>query len=103
MPSISVQSSSDDDKICIDRKTFKRLFSIVCSSTDILANARHREVFLDSLDTYLSEPTELDGDDCFRASLLLDAYYEYVPASLDQLGSLLDEAFELMREIRNND
>lgn len=100
MPSISVTSSSDDGKICIDRKTFMRLLGLVCHSCDLLVNARHREVFLDFLDTYLSEATELDDAACFRASLLLDAYYEYVSPSLSMLDDNLQELFNLMREIK---
>ncbi|MCC3530430.1 MAG: hypothetical protein JGK21_20525 [Microcoleus sp. PH2017_22_RUC_O_B] len=84
------------DKIVIDRETFKRVFSLVCRSVDTLANVRHREIFLDSLNNYLTESTELDDSDCFRGSLLLDAYYEYVPASLALLEDNLQEAFELI-------
>jgi hypothetical protein len=89
------------DKIVIDRETFKRAFSLLCRSIDTLANVRHREVFLESLDKHLLESAELDDSDCFRATLLLDAYYEYVPASLALLGDNLQEAFELMRGVRN--
>jgi hypothetical protein len=64
---------------------------------DELANARHREIFLDCLDSHLVETAFLDNSGCFQASLLLDAYYEYVPASLAQLGRNLQEAFELIR------
>ncbi|MEG4812490.1 hypothetical protein QUA82_33490 [Microcoleus sp. F8-D3] len=91
-----------NDKIVIDRKTFKRLLGLICQSTDLLVNARHREVFLESLNTYLSEATELDGADCFRASLLLDAYYEYAPASFSLLDDNLQEALELMREVKHD-
>ncbi len=89
------------DRIVIDRKTFKRVFSLVCRSVDELANVRHREIFLDCLDSYLSETAFLDDSGCFRASLLLDAYYEYVPASLVLLGNNLQEAFELMRGVEH--
>jgi len=85
------------DKIVIDRKTFKRAFSLLQTSVDILANVRHREIFLDCLDSHLVETAFLDDSGCYQASLLLDAYYEYVPASLAQLGRNLQEAFELIR------
>ncbi|MEG4169409.1 MULTISPECIES: hypothetical protein [unclassified Microcoleus] len=90
------------DKIVIDRQVFKHLLGLVCRSTDILANARHREIFLESLNSYLTEATLLDDTDCFRASLLLDAYYEYVPASLVLLSHVLDEAHELMRGLKHD-
>ena len=84
------------DKIVIDRKTFKRVFSLLRCSVDELTNARHREIFLECLNSHLVETAFLDDSGCFQASLLLDAYYEYVPASLAQLSSNLQEAFELI-------
>jgi hypothetical protein len=95
-------TSESNDKIVIDRKTFKRVFSLLQIGVDELTNARHREIFLDCLDTYLVESVVLDDSRCFQASLLLDAYYEYVPASLAQLGSNLQEAFELMRGVNHD-
>ena len=89
-----------NDRIVVDRQTFKHLLGLVCQSTDILVNARHREIFLESLNSYLSESTSLNDEDCFRFSLLLDAYYEYVPASLAQLSDVLNEAYELMRGLK---
>lgn len=100
MPPISGKSSPDDDKVCIDRKTFMHLLGLVCRSTDLLVNARHREIFLDSLNTYLIEATELDGAGCFRASLFLNSYCEYVLPSLASLDDNLQELFDLMREIK---
>ncbi|MEG4495484.1 hypothetical protein [Microcoleus sp. D3_18_C4] len=96
MPPIPGQSP-DGDKILVDRKMFRTVFSLLLSSLDELNYARHREVFLDSLNTFLTEPSFLDGDQCFQASLLLDAYYEYVPASLSSVRSNLEQALELMR------
>jgi hypothetical protein len=89
------------DKIVIDRKTFKRAFLLLQTSVDILANVRHREVFLECLNKYLVDSAELDDSECFRATLLLDAYYDYVPASLALLGHNLQEAFELMRGVQH--
>ncbi|MCC3573592.1 MAG: hypothetical protein JGK30_22960 [Microcoleus sp. PH2017_40_RAT_O_B] len=102
MSPVAGQSPDSGDKICIDRKTLKQLLVLACRSTDILVNIRHREIFLDSLDTYLSEATEFDADDCFRASLLLESYYEYVSPSLAQLGDILDEAFELIQAVEHD-
>lgn len=78
----------------------KRVFSLVMQSVDALANIRHREVFLECLNTYLVEarPDEFDDSYCFRASLLLDSYYEYVPASLALVELHLQKALQLMRE-----
>ncbi|MEG4577867.1 hypothetical protein QUA56_35175 [Microcoleus sp. N3A4] len=91
------------DKIVIDAKTFARILSLINSSFDELTNARHREIFLECLNTYLIEsPAESERDDSyiFRASLLLDAYYEYVPACLALTHSHLQEAYTLMREVK---
>jgi len=96
----SSQLPDVDEKISIEVKTFNRLIGLICRSTDILANVRHHEIFLDSLNTHLTESTEMDSSDCFRALLLLDAYYEYVTASLALLDSDLDEALKLMQEMK---
>ena len=101
MPPISGQSPDAGDKICIDRETFQRIFSLITRSTDTITNARYREVFLNCLDTYLVESVALDDSQCFQASLLLDAYYEYVPASLAEIARNLEEAFELMRAVNH--
>ncbi|MEG4916092.1 hypothetical protein [Microcoleus sp. B7-D4] len=90
------------DKIVIDRKTFDRVFLLVRRSVDELANARHREIFLECLDTCLTKSKFLDDAGCFQASLLLDAYYEYVPASLVLLGNRLEEAFKLMQAVEHD-
>ena len=91
-----------NDKIVIDPKTFNRFFSLVRLSVDELRNARHCEIFLECLDTYLTESNFLDDADLFRASLLLDSYYEYVPASLALLDSNLQEAFEIMQAVKHD-
>jgi len=100
MPSIANQSPDVIEKISIEVKTLKRLIGLICRSTDILSDARHHEIFLDCLNTYLNESNEMDDSDCFRAVLLLNAYYEYVPPSLAELGSILDETLELIRKIK---
>lgn len=87
------------DIVAIDRQTFRQIFSLLNRSTDILATARHREIFLTCLDGYLSESVGLDDSQCFKASLLLDAWIEHVPASLAQLGDELEEARQIMHVI----
>ncbi|MEG4575506.1 hypothetical protein QUA56_22935 [Microcoleus sp. N3A4] len=91
-----------NDKIVVDRKTFDRVFLLVRRSVDELANTRHREIFLECLDTCLTESKFLDDARCFQASLLLDAYYEYVPASLALLNDKLEEAFKLMQAVEHD-
>jgi hypothetical protein len=90
------------EQIIVDRKTFKQFRGLIYRSVDAITNIRHREVFLDCLNRYLAESDELDDADCFRASLLLDAYYEYVTASLAMLSDNLQEAYELIRGVRND-
>lgn len=101
MSPISGQSP-DGDKILIDAKTFQRIFLLINRSTTTLTDVRYREIFLDCLDTYLVESVALDDTQCFQASLLLDAYHEYVPASLAELARNLEEAFELMRGVKHD-
>src|SRR6476660_7788166 len=84
-----------DNMIAIDRETFRQIFSLLNRSTDVLVNARHREIFLECLNSHLLESNGFDGDQLFQASLLLDAYYEYVSPSLAELGTYLDEAREI--------
>lgn len=84
------------DKVVIDRETFRQIFSLLNRSVDILVNARHYEIFLDSLDTYLSDSNGLDADQCFRASLLLDSWIDFVPDALLDLDGNLDELRKLM-------
>ena len=97
MTSITNQSPDVSEKISIEVKTLNRLIGLLCRSIDILNNAQHREIFLDSLDAYLSESAEMDR---FRANLLLSAYYEYVPRNLAELDSVLNEALEFMQEMK---
>ncbi|MDP8935105.1 MAG: hypothetical protein M3N42_13435 [Cyanobacteriota bacterium] len=102
MPPISGQSPNAGDKICIDRETFQQIFLLINRSTGTLTDARYRKVFLDCLATYLVESVALDDDQCFQASLLLDAYYEYVPACLAELFCNLQKALELMRAVNHD-
>ena len=88
-----------DDKIVIDRKKLKRVFSLLLSSVDELAYARHREIFLKSLRKLFFESVGLDDSGCVQARLLLEAYSDPVFPTLAQLDSNLEEAFNLMREV----
>lgn len=94
------------DTVVMDKKTFMRILSLVGRSVDELSNARHREVFLDCLNTYLLEiPAQSQEDDSyiFRATLLLDSYYEYVSPTLALLDTELQEAYDLMRAVKSHD
>jgi hypothetical protein len=91
-----------DGKIVVDRKMFKRVCSLLLSSVDEIVNARRREIFLKSLKNLFFEAVVLDDSGCAEASLLLEAYYEYVSPSLAQLDSDLKEAFDLVAEVEND-
>src|SRR4028118_214365 len=91
-----------DDKIVIDRKKFKRVFSLLLSSVDGLSYVRHREIFLKSLRKLFFESVGLDDSGCVQARLLLEAYSDPVSPSLAELDSDLQEAFDLMREVNHD-
>jgi len=78
-----------NDKIVIDRKTFKQLLALVSSCADELVNPRDCEIFLTFLDTYLSESNTPEA----RKSLLLLNYYrDIVPDALEEIADRLEEA-----------
>jgi hypothetical protein len=91
-----------EDKIVVDRKKLKRVFSLLLSSVDELTNVRHREIFLKSLNRLFFETLGLDGSGCAQAALLLGAYFNHVSPSLAQLDRDLGEAFDLMREVNHD-
>ena len=91
-----------DDKIVIDLKTFNQIFEIICSSVDEISQARRREIFLFSLDQHLTRCQDFDDSNRIEASLLLDAYYDFVPVSLAELESNFQEAWELMNKVKTN-
>jgi hypothetical protein len=64
------------DKIVIDRETFKQLLALVGSCVDELVNPRDCEIFLTSLDTYLSES---DSPEARKSLLLLNYDRDIVP------------------------
>jgi hypothetical protein len=91
-----------DGKILVDRKKFKRVCSLLLSSVDELAYARHREIFLKSLRKLFFESVGLDDSGCVQARLLLEAYSDPVFPKLAQLDSNLEEAFNLIREVNHD-
>jgi hypothetical protein len=77
------------DKIVIDRETFKQLLALVGSCVDELVNPRDGEIFLTSLDTYLSES---DSPEARKSLLLLNYYRDIVPDALEEIAERLEEA-----------
>jgi hypothetical protein len=77
------------DKIVIDRETFKQLLALVGSCVDDLVNPRDCEIFLTSLDTYLSES---DSPEARKSLLLLNYYRDIVPDALEEIAERLEEA-----------
>lgn len=96
MPPISGQSPDAGDKICIDRKTFKELFLLVGRCADELVNPRDCEIFLTSLDIYLSESDSLEAR---KSLLLLNHYRDVVPEALEEIADWLEEIRETMKVI----
>ncbi len=81
------------DKIVIDRKTFKQLRSLIHECDDTLSNPRNCEIFLTSLDTYLSDTPKPEVTKCL---LLLNYYRDIVPDALTDIAGWLEEARELI-------
>jgi hypothetical protein len=71
--------AESEDKIVIDLKTFNQIFELISASVDEISNARRREIFLLSLDHHLTRAEIFDNSARIEASLLLDAYYDFVP------------------------
>ena len=94
--------AESNDKIVIDRKIFNQVFELICSSVDEISNARRREIFLFSLDYHLTQSQVFDDAARIQASLLLDAYYDFVPVSLAHLDRNFQEACELMRGVNHD-
>jgi len=78
-----------NDKIVIDRKTFKQLLALLNSCVDELVNPRDCEIFLTFLDTYLSENNSPEPR---KALLLLNYYRDIVPDALEEIADRLEEA-----------
>ena len=96
MPPISGQSPDAGDKICIDRETFKQLLALLNSCVDELVNPRDCEIFLTSLDTYLSENNSPEPR---KALLLLNYYRDIVPDALEEVVDRLEEARGIFKSI----
>ena len=77
------------DKIVIDRETFKQLLALLTSCVDELVNPRDCEIFLTSLDTYLSEN---NSPEARKSLLLLNYYRDIVPDALEEVAARLEEA-----------
>jgi hypothetical protein len=81
--------AESNDKIVIDRKTFKQLFALLNSCVDELVNPRDCEIFLTFLDTYLSES---NSPEARKSLLLLNYYRDIVPDALEEIAVRLEEA-----------
>jgi hypothetical protein len=77
------------DKIVIDKKTFKQLRSLIHDCDDTLQNPRNCEIFLTSLDNYLSDTAKPEVTKCL---LLLNYYRDIVPDALTDIAGWLGEA-----------
>jgi hypothetical protein len=96
MPPISGKSPNAGDQICIDRKTFKQLLSLIICCADNLVNPRDCEIFLTSLDIYLSEN---ESPEPRKSLLLLNHYRDVVPEALEEIADWLQEATETINVI----
>jgi hypothetical protein len=94
--------SESDGKIVIDLKTFNQIFELISVSIDEISQARRREIFLYSLEHHLTRSENFDDFPRIEVALLLDAYYDFVPASLAKLDRNFQEAWQLMEEAKTN-
>jgi hypothetical protein len=91
-----------DGKIVIDLKTFNQIFELISVSIDEISQARRREIFLYSLEHHLTRSENFDDFPRIEAALLLDAYYDFVPASLAKVDRNFQEAWQLMEDAKTN-
>lgn len=89
-------SDKSDDKIVIDRKTFKQILALLGRSVQQLEHSRHCEIFLTSLDKHLSES---DSPEAYKSLLLLNYWLDVMPESFEEIARWLDKAEELMQLI----
>ncbi|HEX8549311.1 MAG TPA: hypothetical protein VF691_20285 [Cytophagaceae bacterium] len=94
--------AESEEKILIDLKTFNQIFELISVSIDEISQARRREIFLYSLEHHLTRSENFDDFPRIEAALLLDAYYDFVPASLAKLDRNFQEAWQLMEEAKTN-
>jgi hypothetical protein len=83
MPPILGKSPNAGDQICIDHKKFKQLFAFVCRCVEQLEHPRDCEIFLTSLDIYLSES---NSSEARKSLLLLNYYRDVVPELLEDIA-----------------
>jgi hypothetical protein len=88
--------AESNDKIVIDRKTFKQLLALLNSCVDELVNPRDCEIFLTFLDAYLSENNSPEPR---KALLLLNYYRDVVPDALEEITDRLEEARRIFKFI----
>jgi hypothetical protein len=84
------------DKVVVDQKTIKRLRSLLYQCADNIASDRDCEIFLTSLDMYLSEEKDPSAS---KSLLLLNHYRDVVPESLEKISGWLDEARDTLNAI----
>jgi hypothetical protein len=94
--------AESEEKILIDLKTFDQIFELISVSIDEISQVRRREIFLYSLEHHLTRSENFDNFPRIEAALLLDAYYDFVPASLAKLDRNFQEAWQLMEEVKTN-
>jgi hypothetical protein len=84
------------DKVVIDRKTLEKLRTTLRCCIDNIAGDRDCEIFLTSLDLYLSEEKKPSAS---KSLLLLNHYRDVVPESLEEVEDWLQEAKEIINVI----
>lgn len=89
-------TSGLDDKIAVDRQTFKKLFLLLGRCTDELTASRHNGIFLTCLKDYLSD---FETDEAIKSLLLLGIWLDVVPDTLKEITGWLDEIREVMKAI----
>ena len=80
------------DKVVIDRKTFKQLRSLIWHCEASVEYSRNSDIFLTSLDTYLSE---CENPEAKKSVMLLKVYRDTVPEALEEAAGWIEEAREL--------
>jgi hypothetical protein len=91
-------TSESDDKIVVDRQTFKKLLLLLGHCADNLTASRHNGIFLTCLKDYLSD---FETDEAIKSLLLLGIWLDVVPDTLEEIAGWLDEIREAMKVILN--
>jgi hypothetical protein len=87
---------ASDDLIVIDRKTFKQVYTLIGKCADQMGCSRHCEIFLTSLNNYLSE---LDSPEASKSLLLLNTWLDVMPEEFGEIAGWLDDARGVMKLI----